>query len=492
MALKQLSDDQSGGLLIHGPFDPEEIRIGEVIKAKLTSQGESFKVRVFKFSPLGIELLLEDEKKLNKGDSVEVEVKIGDQISSFEGLVVDALYTFKNKLVVGVRFYLSQAQNLTIGDKRIAKRWICSNEFYPTGVAPDPARYNQFIYFKIQDISSNGFKISTSLRNKFLVKGMTLKSLVNFPMVSQLNINLRIENVRIENQDNKDMLVLGCTYAKDDKISETVANYLYQFSDCDSLTDLKDQGVNIKDTSSSVSFSFVKTKKEYDEVLSLRYESYKAANKVPEGVGPEYFADIFDTRSRIVVGKYKGSIVSTARIIFSERDDQLEHEKDIEWQDRFPRKDEIVEISRVCTRSDFRGTGLLLDMFRHISIVVAQSGRSWLVISSDSSRKELYKKMGFEDVGVSYNLKSLNNIEHHMLMANLPKSICGYGMNPIYWNVVWKDVAQYLENYDISNFSTGMLLRKTVYSALNPFVSLFIAKVKPQKANRLAENKKAA
>jgi len=464
---------------IHGPYIPEDIRDNESVTAMVTLMDSGRMVtrefRVWRMSPLGIEFLLKADTTLAKGSQIGVVINLGNQQSSLKGLVVDDVGYEGKRRIAYVRLVTKFEDSQVATERREASRWICSSEFYPTGIAPNPVRFNDFIYFKVADISYGGMKLTASLRNKFLISGITIEAVLNFPMGSQINMRLRINNVRIENQNGKDVLAIGATYdTANIMANKLIANYLLQFSSVSSLADIRQAGFVAGAISESVTFAYVRTKEEFEEVLKLRFEAYKAAGKVADGKTHMDMSDQFDAKSRIVIGKIKGEVICSARLTFHQLGDKLEQENYVHWSTDLPRQDEVVEIMRACTKPGFRGSDLLAGMFKFMAVTVAQTKKQWIVICATDEMVPFYEKVGFKKIGRSYDHPALNNIHHHVMLANFMDGMSGRSVGPIYWNIVWADSVDYMAQYDLINVDPFMQIRLTAYRWMRPFAK-FVA-----------------
>lgn len=462
---------------IHGAAVPADVRDGEMISAKLTSNGGSVSIqkslKVWKMSPLGVELIDSGPDAIPKGMSVDLELQVGSHRSILNGLVVDDVVETPNKRFIHIRLVPRTRERVESIERRSSSRWICSDEFFPTAVASNPARFNDFVYFKIRDISVGGLKLHTSLRNKFVVPGMIFDCIVNFPMISQVKMRLEIKSARIETISGKEILALGATYDHSNKeISEAVGQYLIQFGSVNSLLDLRAQGLQIESVAKAVQYSYVRTKQEYDEVLKLRFETYRDAGKLKPGATVIDMADAFDSRARIVIGKFKGKVVASARLIFNQFEDSMEQERFVVWPKELPRRDEMVEIMRACTDTEFRRSDLLISMFRFIAVTVAQSKRKWIVICATDEMMSLYEKIGFHQVNLSYNHSGLNGLRHNILLANVPDAMEGKTVGPITWNIVWSDVSRYLEQYGLIEPDPLTNIRLAMYRFIGPICKL--------------------
>ena len=229
---------------IHSLITPADIRAGEPVKAYVKVQGSFQETRVWRISPLGVEFLKSPALgEVKVGDSLGIELSIGKEKTTHSGVIVSAVYEDDRRSIVGVRFYQNEEENWIDGsERRSSKRWSCSSEFLPNGVAPNPGKFNDFIFFKLIDVSSNGCRIETSLRNKFLVPGMKLNTTITFPVIGNVNIRLKVKNAALIEKSGKDFLSLGCSFSDPSKtFHQILAQDVFQFGSASSIKELKDE-----------------------------------------------------------------------------------------------------------------------------------------------------------------------------------------------------------------------------------------------------------
>ena len=213
-------------------------------------------------------------------------------------------------------------------------------------------------------------------------------------------------------------------------------------------------------------------KQDFREVLNLRHLAYLADNKIPMSARVNDVADIHDSRARILMCKYRGKIVATARLTFHELGDVTEHEEFVAWTSDFPRRDETVEVTRACTHPDFRRTGLFFALIRYVVITATQAGRSWVVTSSTEDLVPMYRFVGLSQVGITYNHPDLNDLKHVVLVANMYDALSGRSVGPTAWNQVWRDALPYMSPNVIAQ-DTLSKVRIAVYRSLGPFAGHF-------------------
>ena len=464
---------------IHSDVYPIDIRDSDRVLARIRprendSEREYQPIQVWKLSPLGIELLQSPGgTSYSKGDLIDLEITLAGQRTSFEGLVVDLVCTTENIEFLGIRLSRRMASPESVDEKRRAHRWSCSDEFFPTCMAPTPGRFDDFVYFQIRDISHEGLQLVCSLRNKFLITGLRLKLIAVFPMGSVTSLQVEITRVGITSIGGRDKLVVGSKFIElSDFARQSIGQYLVQFSDVDSLEALRAVGLAPRSVALGVDFYNLKSEEDYFEVLKLRKLSHELDGNLKEQVDTLDMGDMSDATSRIVVGKFRGKIVATARIRYNELDEPLEHEAHVTWPKELPRRDQIIEVSRVATHPNFRRNDLLAALFRFACQNVVQPERPWVVMSCLDRMVPFYTKIGFRQTGIRHTEPLWREDRVlNVLIVNISDMVLGRGVNPIYWNYLWRGLASLLiEQRAVS--PTGMdNARLMFYRALGPLVN---------------------
>ncbi len=295
-----------------------------------------------------------------------------------------------------------------------------------------------------------------------------------FPMAQVVQIEVEIVRVAIAAFAGRDRLVLGTRYRSiSDHAKAVIGQYVLQFSNVDTPTDLKEVGFAPKNVSLGVDFYNLKSEEDYRAVLELRYLAHSVDGNLEEGATPEDLADLNDARSRIVVGKYRGRVVATSRIRFNELDEPMEHEAFLEWPKTLPRRDQIVEVSRVATHPGFRRNDLLAALFRYSYINLIQSDRPWVIMSCLDHMVPFYEKIGFRHTGLRHTEPQWKSDRVlNIMIVNTFELMMGRGVNPFYWNVLWREVAQYLSAEALIEPTGIDRARLMVFRALAPVSTL--------------------
>ncbi|MGE4107882.1 MAG: GNAT family N-acyltransferase [Bacteriovoracia bacterium] len=479
---------------IHSPFHPVEVRESDPISATVYIPDQDIKISavVWRLSPLGAELILKGEdadkaSKINVGCLLNLTISLNKTKSAFIGLAVACIHNETHRRLIGVRWCSTDTQknfDHTVDDRRSNTRWMCGSEFMPTGIAPNPIRFNDFIHFRIRDISRSGMQLVMSLRNKWLIPGMELDSMVSFPVVGDVNLKLKLLNTRILAMDGKEYLSVGTKITNSDsKINETIGQYVFQFGPKHTIEALKKEGLDVSKASGALEFGCVRTASEYEEVLNLRHMAYLKAGKAVPTSAVENSADVFDSRSRILTVRHRGDLVASLRVMYHELEDTTEHERFVKLPESIPRKDEIVEVTRICTHPAYRGSDLLYALIKQMTLTVLQSKRQWILGSAEEKLVPLYKKLGYQALGVYFEHGDIRGLRHELLLGHLPEIISGKSVSAAIWNELYSDLTTYLIKHQLIEFDPTLNFRHGLYTAISPITKLFTKGVRfPKKA----------
>ncbi len=477
---------------VHSGVNPVDVRYHDRILARIRlrdskGQTEFRPIQVWKLTPLGVELVQDPlEQGFQKGDPVDLEITLAGQRTSFEGLVVDLVRSNESIQLLGIRLSRRRVEDLPRDDRRNAVRWLCSDEFFPTCVAPTPGRFDDFVYFQIRDVSSEGLQLVCSLRNKFLLAGMRLRLTAVFPMGSVTNLQVEITRIGITSIGGRDKLVVGSRFVELSSFArQAIGQYLVQFSDVESLEELRAAGLAPNTVALGVDFYNLKSEQDYFEVLELRRMAHELDGNLRESVSALEMGNIDDARARIVVGKFHGKVVATARIRYNELDEPLEHEAYVNWPKELPRRDQIIEVSRVATHPDFRRDNLLAALFRFTCHNCVQPERPYMVMSCLDRMVPFYRKIGFRTTGLRHTEPIWKDDRVlNVMMSDITDMVLGRDVNPIYWNLIWKELAFLLIEQQSVTPSGMDKVRLMLYKAMSPFANIGMSFRRPKRSKK--------
>jgi predicted GNAT family N-acyltransferase len=469
---KPLENGQS--LKLHSPFYPEDIRESDLISCRVKIADTWVSAKVFRISPLGVELVKTSEVKfLSVGQLVDLEIKLDMQKSSHTGVVVDVEYTEGTRNLVGIRLVSVSKNEPFSAERRKEQRFFSAPSFLPTASAPNPLRYNDILIFRAKELSASGLFLVTSLRNKFLMKDIELDLLLCLPVFGNVTVPVKIENIRIIREEGKEFLGVGVSIIGSSLAYKKIAgSYIMQFSEVNSSSELKNAGFPVEEFGKTIDFRYVKTESDYREVLSLRKLAYTAEGKANIEDPDESLATALDSKARIIMAYFKGKLVASAAVIFHDESSLTEHEEFSDCTKEMPTKDQMVEINRVCTHPDFRRSDLFLQLYRFLLILIVQSKRRYVTICATKDLAKLYQKLGFDLTEIQYVHPKLNNIPHYLLKCDVYKKVSGHGVGPLTWNFVLDSILPTLIRHAKDKGIQLDMTRIKIYLCFRPFMQL--------------------
>lgn len=225
-----------------------------------------------------------------------------------------------------------------------------------------------------------------------------------------------------------------------------LATFLFQHARF-SPAQLRNIGLTIKNVSDALRVRTIQSNDEYLQVLELRRSAYAKAGKLAQGAGVEETVNPHDPTSTILVAIHGDRIVGSITLTLPQSEDvMLESEAYFKegYPASFPKKCNMVEISRLCVDSAYQGTDILIRLLSHICRIGMLSKRTHLVTSADDNLWPLYEKMGFYKTGLSYRHQQLAGKVHHLILYSRERFIAGTGTGPLIWNKIYGKMHAYL------------------------------------------------
>jgi len=275
---------------------------------------------------------------------------------------------------------------------------------------------------------------------------MVLHLTMSLPMVGEARATIRIVRVGISTEGGRDFLVVGAEFFDlSESTKSALAQYLIQFGDVEDLDSLRAQGFVPKSISDGVDFYFLKTEDDYQRVLQLRYESHlHEGNFGSDDVKPEDLSDIRDAAGRILIAKHRDKVVATGRVLFPDSLTPLEQEDYIDWPSHLPRRDQILELGRVCTDYNFRKGDLFARLLQQVTATCVRLERPYVVVVALPHLLGLYKRLGCVETGLVHQQEFWKD-KQHILIVNGFDVCLGKGVSPLVWNYVYKAPFEYLK-----------------------------------------------
>lgn len=453
---KEFYLDNEESILLHSPFFPEKIRENDPIKAFLLIDNNWKEYRVWAYSPFGLEIIDNNIKenifKINECFDLKINFNKVEYLA--EGIAVSIRYKIKDFTVVGFRLFAKNS-SVNVRENRGTMRFTCPEPFLPTGIAANPSKYNDFILFKVFDISFNGLKFFTSLRNKLLIKGLRLNATISFPYTGNNGVQLEIVYIETVMLDGNEVISVGTKFINPNKnFLTTISEYLLNFGEKITVDLLSKNGFSIKKTFKWMDFSYVKDKEDYAKVLYLRYECFGGG---AEGnLSPFDMEDVYDTKARILTVKHKDKLVGTTRILFTDRYEDNENYNYVTYPiGLMPDPKEVVEVSRLCVDITYRKADIAYELINHLLLLTIKAGRRYMLAAAKDEEIRFYKKIGFKKLNSHFN-HPLTNYKHDLIILDIFEVITKLNISYNIWNKVYKNLMVYLldeELIDIKEFN---------------------------------------
>lgn len=447
--------------LIHKNIVPLDVRKSDGITADIKFNLESRAVQIWAISPLGGEFICNDNLNLSIGDAIEMILNIRNQKLRFSALLICLQKKEKGNLILGVRWLGEQGERIKVNRN---SRWICSDIYPATLVCSNPIQFEDLLLFKVKNIGEQGVMLTTSLRNKFLIQGMYLEGTFSFPMIGSAAGKLEIKWAKVVIDGEKERLALGIELMQSNKmLNQAMADYVLQFGDEVTISQLKKSGLRSKKTQNILTFSYSKTKKEHNDLISLRklcYEFY-SKSEITE------LTDHFDTKARILIARHNGKAIGTLRIIFHSPSDRLEQEQYIKLPKDFPQNHELVEVTRICVHPDYQASTVMMQLLKHCFVVMLQTNRRYLVGSSPDHLKSTYKALGAKITDLQYSPNSCRDLRLNVLITDLHDLLKGKDIHPLYWCRLYDSVSEFSEKNNLVRLNNVAKVRLWIFRLIN-------------------------
>jgi predicted GNAT family N-acyltransferase len=254
---------------------------------------------------------------------------------------------------------------------------------------------------------------------------------------------------------------------------------------------LSENGFAIGSILAGVSLGYAFDEAEIQQISILRSKAWQQIGFFKDVKNPKEMFDEFDRYSRHMIARVNGKIVASARLVFNNGHiDRCEHHK---YQVTIPAwlwQEGFVETSRLVTDPDYRGGDLFLLMTQMIGKTVIQSGYRYMVSSCTQSLEKIYISSGCKKIGSFYTEDCKE--PWTLLVMDVVSTSKGFGMNPIFWNLVQRPMVEYLEKrrYFALNWLEKCFM--SFYKLFGPFADLVIQFKLNRKSEKKEQSEKAA
>jgi predicted GNAT family N-acyltransferase len=329
------------------------------------------------------------------------------------------------KLRIGFRFHPKYADVENREGLVLSESAVVSGNFFAA------AAYYERYSFHLMAIGKDLLRIRIFEQALLIVPGQKME--LFFHLWNDPKYSVKTEVVRAEQDDNLIYITLKILeFPKG--LKAKLGDFLFEMSDV-TMKEIRAAGLQLTSAAEKLRFRYIRTEAEYIDVLQLRYKAYKEAGKVVAGRTYRDMAAPLDHMSRILAAYHGDKLVASAAMCFpNDESTVLDTERPFgqKYPKPIPPKRQCMEVSRLCTDSDYRGSDLLQRVMEHLYKGMHCGDRLFVITSSDEKLWPLYRRMGFKKLKMSYDHPYLAGMKHHIIMAD--RSIGdSAGANPLAW-----------------------------------------------------------
>ncbi len=250
-----------------------------------------------------------------------------------------------------------------------------------------------------------------------------------------------------------------------DETEESIVRYVLATTELEPFA-LSRAGFRTKRIKDIMSYRFVASAAEYEQTLALRKVAYSAAGKASKEADAAAMVYWFDERSRILSVWHGRRLVGSVCLVFPEGEGpffEVQRRLGAELSAKLPPTEEMIEVAGLCLSKPYRKTDVLIGVFQRIFQVMIYSKKKYILASCDAYLWELYKTIGFEKTGLQYSVQKERLIQLDVILAHRHAAAYGWSMDPMRWNEVYQQIAEYLDEQGVLPKSPRHLLVSPVY-----------------------------
>ncbi len=452
-------------------------RLSEGLQAKINFNNVILDAKVFDFSSTGASFIIDlpPQSKLKPLDNVEVKINLGKKKTYSGNYIVCWIDNYKyNKKRIGLRTNVVERPSSLHSDPNISNILSIPQKYPITGYIYKDLFFNEKSIISLKAISSKKAYITVLDGEAPFFVGMKIEILFSLQSSNSEKMRGHIENIISTESDKVDLLIETEELSK--SFQSDIVNHLIQDS-LITIEQIRNAGFEIKNISNNFRFRFVRSHEEYLKVLDLRYSAYKSVGKVSDNKSPQNMIAPLDHISRILIATHGSKIIASVAMSFPPNNDiTLDTERAIGqgYPSYIPKKDNMIEVSRLCTDLDYRRGDLLLRIFEHMYKVFAASDREYLITSTDDTLWPLYKKLGFKKTGLNYEHPDLNRILHHIIIIHRSIPIAASNISLLKWNYLYREMTDFLVDRGIIKYSLIDYIKIKIYSLVGKIIKIRI------------------
>lgn len=476
------------------------LSVSERVTCKLFFLNEWITGSVIGISPGGLTVIVDEKYFLSTDYQAEQVFKIVIEVSGYEKIETEVqlknVSKFSTETVkasrLGLTFY--KAKNSSSEDRRKAKRFKVTEFLQPSITFENPIFEYAAIFGRVTEIGLDALRCETSSRNNSVLPGMKLRFSIAFPLLGVISVTGEVVYYTSHPSDPQ-RVVFGVKILSNHEEFQMMSSELLVMSNKDVSTSvLQDEGFMLGTISRAVSLEYAFDQQDLNKVAELRLKAWQHKGYFIGVTDLSQMFDQYDLYSRHLVARVNGKIVASARLVFNnghyERCEHSQYKVEIPdwlWKAGF------VETSRLVTDPDYRGGDLFLMMTQQIGKTVLQAGFQYMVSSCEPSLEKIYLSSGCKRISTFNTPDSLK--PWCLLVMDVGSTIKGFGMNPVFWNIVQKPITNFLLKRNFITASRFQKLWIVSYKLFGPLSQMIVrmkSKKRSKKNLRAEVNQKAA
>ncbi len=339
-------------------------------------------------------------------------------------------------------------------DGRSTHRVSLDHRYAPQAWCAHPLHYDTYCNFQLVDISLGGARLLSLGGHNTILQGAKIRALhLMLPTVGEVTVAAQVVAINAAASGQGTVTVSVRFEGDNSRALKKIARFAMLFAPDGHrlLSQMRAMGNPVKGIKSHLTFGYVSNPEDYQGVLELRQKAYSRAGKIPASMTAAAMADVYDNNSVIVIASTQGKVIGSIRITHCTKpEDQLELDASGVVPSWLPRK-HTIEVSRLCVDAEFENTDLVFGLIERSIEVAVKLEAHWVVTSSVNEMVGYYNKLGFKEVGKPFNLATLNNVPHRLLLQETLKVVHhAKGINPLFWQVSYAAIMMHLTQFQFA------------------------------------------
>ncbi len=436
-------------------------------RAVIFINGETYQGIILNYHFNGACIKLKKKIDFDKATDLSLDFYIGDKCLKSK-MAFKLAWKDNTDEIIGIEFTKPLETNYITR----SKRFLTHKNIKPTVVGCDPTDPNRLIYYSVHDLSESGMLLQTSITNKHLFPGMTIKDAkLTIPGLDSAELNLFIANVRKSKEEN--LIDIGVFLQG---TTQTYKKYFQNYvSTLSPMTENRAEALSLsgffsRSIKNGLTYRYIESAEEYKNVLKLRYEGYSKHGKIAEGKTWKDLGEGYDKEGKILAAYLGGQLVASAELRFgTEAPFRMDKYIDLMTIPNLNRS-KVVEINKFVVHPKAQRSDIVLGMMQRIHAIVVTHGKIDVLLNCTEKLKPLYKNVGAKDLNLSYPHPDVPSTHLHAMLITHEVYEQGKDFNPYAWDIVFKNVNDYMHELGLTqkpHLSTKNKILKKVYTKVH-------------------------